>query len=653
MSRAQKGVSRFLPLAKKYGLLLGLLAFLLTPLDLFALTCACNADGNWSAAGTWTACGGGVPGDGDIITIGSGCDVTMDGSRTIGTSPAEGGTKAIDIADGGTLTLSSGTLTLRGPAEIGNNTEPACGFVMNAGTSLVFDASLAADPTNQQYAFSVGDSSFDVSGCIKLNGTSGSQINISSNSSGGNGWFNDGAALRQAFQIDADYVNFTRCGDATNPCMRIAGAEIPSSADGGGDDGLDADNAGLVRIKHSVFQDCGLVDIRRNVDDDAHVELQFNAFHSGEHATLDLDIDNAGENIDVGVRNVSNNAFEKGASFVGPDGFTIEDNVFQVAPTLTYASLGVWVSFDGNLHRKTSAGATNIYGHYTNNYLLLDHATANPHGISPYAQNLDSNITDNIGYYTGTDDAGDFVVLNSNPASAKTLQFKRNIVLPNADGEPSGTCITFGGGANVTAEIEHNTCTGHANANISGSAVGETYAGHAAMLSYFRCNLFPGTAGSTSYYKLFDSGTDNEVSGLVAAANCVDNGCEACAAGDGASGTGYNNLEFASGTCGSGDVDQDPGPDGTSCQMGDWDAYNGGAGTVANALTEMLKMNDRAGFNTAYSIATLLTWTRSCMAPTNAAFDGACDADGGDIGAVNYAAPAATTTVRMLMGVGS
>lgn len=62
-----------------------LILFSISLVPAMALNCVSNATGPWSTAGTWTSCGGGVPGSGDTATIGA-HTVTVTTNATIGNS---------------------------------------------------------------------------------------------------------------------------------------------------------------------------------------------------------------------------------------------------------------------------------------------------------------------------------------------------------------------------------------------------------------------------------------------------------------------------------------------------------------------------------------------------------------------------------------
>lgn len=70
-----------------------------------ALSCAANADGNWTAAATWTSCGGTAPDANDTCTIGSPFDVIMDATS--------GACGALTVDAGATIDWKEGDGTCR------------------------------------------------------------------------------------------------------------------------------------------------------------------------------------------------------------------------------------------------------------------------------------------------------------------------------------------------------------------------------------------------------------------------------------------------------------------------------------------------------------------------------------------------------------
>ena len=84
-----------------------LLCIFLLSTAVFANTCLSQASGNWNVAGTWTTCGGGVPGDGDTAKIAQGQTVTIPaGYHAVVGLSAAGNTQAAS-----TLTTLSAAIT--------------------------------------------------------------------------------------------------------------------------------------------------------------------------------------------------------------------------------------------------------------------------------------------------------------------------------------------------------------------------------------------------------------------------------------------------------------------------------------------------------------------------------------------------------------
>src|SRR3979409_666761 len=79
--------------------------------------CVSNATGNWSAPGTWTACGGVIPTAADTVEIsnGFGHTVILDVSNAVAASMQLG-----NVFSSGTLVFNSGSqLTVSGTVTIG------------------------------------------------------------------------------------------------------------------------------------------------------------------------------------------------------------------------------------------------------------------------------------------------------------------------------------------------------------------------------------------------------------------------------------------------------------------------------------------------------------------------------------------------------
>ena len=107
---------------------------MLGPAEALALACQSQANGNWDAPATWTACGGGFPGAADTVTISGGDVVSLNISNAAATSIQLGGTTGgsgngrINFTAGSALAVS-GTLTFGNGARNGT-------IVMTAGGTL-------------------------------------------------------------------------------------------------------------------------------------------------------------------------------------------------------------------------------------------------------------------------------------------------------------------------------------------------------------------------------------------------------------------------------------------------------------------------------------------------------------------------------------
>jgi hypothetical protein len=113
-----------------------------------ALTCQSNAaTGNWNVAGTWTGCGGGVPGAGDDVQIRLGHVVTI---------PAAYGAQALSV----TFTATNGAARIDHAAATSTLTVGAGGFTMNPSGN------------NNPKTWNINAGSATVNGAVTLNGTS-------------------------------------------------------------------------------------------------------------------------------------------------------------------------------------------------------------------------------------------------------------------------------------------------------------------------------------------------------------------------------------------------------------------------------------------------------------------------------------------------
>ena len=544
-----------------------------------------TASGDWNTSGTWV--GGNIPGNGDTATLDHA--VTVSTAVTVGTSPgAASGTPAIRC--NAALTISStGNLTVRGDIELNN-----VALTINSGI-LEFDASQAASPSTARYTCKIGTNTSDSNAKLVTTGTISTRAIIRSNSGGANGRFTDNGNDNTG-QVDVDHCEFLRIGDSSNHAFTF----IISSSH-------------IFRIKNSVFDACG------NIGNSSGI----GAYEGG--ATIHLDgvtMKNTVASYSVGltgvtrsgagVRTVTNCVFDKQARFYGVGGYTITNNVFKDTWDATGAA---WTTFSGNLLALPEDNTQGVvgFGNISDCYFLRVANPSNQHMLTIGTEDMAITVSGCIFDAPDmTNGAGDNILFN-NPATARTFNVNHNIVLDTESGTDVGTLVSLLGGANVTVSITHNTYNGG-----QGIYVAEGYSGHSGMISLCANNLSWSATASSSYIIKSDPGP---ATNLVTSANVHHNGVRNPISTD-----GYDDdLSFSSGTPGASDVNGNPNFVDIDRNIKKWDNSLGGANTVANALTELSKRNDSAGYNSSYSISNLITYVKAGFAPTNASFLAASD----------------------------
>jgi len=581
-------------------LLLFLAAFLF-PILCWALAKTTAGDGDWNTGGTWT--GGVKCQNGDTCTINH--NVTVSTSEIVGTSPAMSNI-VLTISDAKTLTIQSGgTLAMRGDGVATGSGQ----LILQAGSTFTFDASLAAAPATTYYKFHI-NANHNETAYVIMTGTSGSRVTVNSNktNSGANGSFDDGPSFLKGGMIKADFVNFTNIGTSTIPAMIVE----PSS-------GRD------FWVKDSVFDTCGKIANTFNLDNGINYTLQRNQWKNTPGDCFR--VDNTANDYTTGTRLVDQNVFDSSVYWYNPYGFTATANFF-------YKGIGIltgrpFTSFDSNFVRRNDAYAADmvVAGPTTNNYFLYHQsAKTNPHFIQVETS---STVTGNIFEFDGADDAGDCIVFGTNGA-AWAVTVSNNLVLKNGGTGSAGTLFSQLGDANLTITCNHNTVYEKTQGAL---VVGETYAGRAGTLASARSNLVWNDQGGTNGYKIADSGGDDAVVDLVTSANANYNAGYGLLAGSDLK--GYNNLEFSAGAPGANDIDgSDPKFFAPTRNCITFDSLNGGAGTIANLLTEMMKRNG-TGFNSAYTVESLLTFVKNGFRTGQILYKDAGH-DGATIGAQDY-----------------
>jgi hypothetical protein len=189
------------------------------------------ASGNWNDASKWTACGGGVPGDGDTAKIGQGDTITVPVGyhATVGASGAGGlqeqssglvaaigcNGNAFHGANGNGILIVNGWLTYRGNVE-------QCIAVWRVGPDAILehDSSLASTPGTTHYRWIIGSYPFPDAASLVIRGTAGHRAIIRNATSSGTFYgftyyYEEGQG---SGQFDFEYANIDGCGSATTPC---------------------------------------------------------------------------------------------------------------------------------------------------------------------------------------------------------------------------------------------------------------------------------------------------------------------------------------------------------------------------------------------------------------------------------------------------
>lgn len=588
-----------------------LLVFLLPQLAL-ALACDSLAAGTWATTGSWTNCGGGVPGDGDTVTITHAIDVT--GSQTFGTNGAAG-TIDMTIGTGGVLDIS-GTLTARGSIRLTQGD-----FDMSPGGTFQWNV------TNAQYL----ENGYDWQGSASVNMVCSAVSRCTWNQVAGTFYINNRLGSGYPQRWNVRYVDFDVLGESGTQGVNLTGAGTYA-------DEIYFQNVtfdGLWGWYHGTFMHADanfqLIDTTF-VNSNTTSLFSFNAYNSKTGGK---------------TRKLSGVVFDEAPRLWGFQGVEIEDNIFLEGFTTINEAVGAEVSWARNLVMHDGTNLS-IYQNVVDDVWIMDvPAKTNPHAIvTPTAA---GNLTyDGIIFQliqSNTDSDGDWIQITS-PAGAAVITLQNNIVLPGGS-ENNATLVTMAGGANVDVNVYHNTA--HVSSLASNQAsvvVGETYAGHADMVLVKSNIFFTSKTGATAYSCQDVSGT---VSGLAPAAAIDYN-------------TSYNITDAAALTTNgfngspahdANSVNEDPAFAGTlaDANMEAWDTSLGGAGTLANAVAE-LALKNSPGFDPNYTVAAFRTYIEEIMTPTNINLD-AAGHDGADIGALPYqAAAGGTEKDTLLMGVG-
>lgn len=582
--------------------LIFLLAFLLCGVvEAHALACNSQADGDWNNAATWTSCGGGTPGDGDTAEIDH--NVTITANVTVG---ADGSTYdyAIITDVGSTLTVNDGVVvTVKGGVYIYDGT-----FTMNGASQLDFLI------TNNQQIY-LGDN-YQGSAKFIINGTSKAAratLSVNASSTG---------AMRVYCRINnehPEYIDweFVQVDDFGSSSIDAFDCTANYTGD-------------LISLIDVIWDGSGRVFNTYDPQPNFDFIIQRNTFRNCANSSgvCYRSTFNTDKGAGTGTWLFDSNVVEGIARFYEGRDLTITNNIFHGDVQTTSSSGDTWADFSGNFIRSTTGAGNAFPGDTTDNYFFLNNSSqTNPH----YFQTIGPTSTHdgNVIEFDGADDQGDVFLIHA-PGSAATITLQNNLILCGTSTNSAGTLFSALAGSNATIVANHNTfCVGS-----QGAAVSESYSGHSGLVSSFQSNIGWNQAASAGYL-MFDSGADDNVSDLISATNFDYNvafnltGVE-------------NNLEFSAGTPNTNGWTADPQFVDDTRNLADWDSSLGGAGTAANALTELLLLND-SSWDSNYNIGALVTYVKNGFQVQNADLDDAGH-DSQDVGCCGYLAPSPSPT---------
>jgi len=577
-----------------------------------ANACTSTGTGNWSAPGTWSSCGGGVPGTGDTASIGA-HTITVDVNTAVGTSPNNTTTKVIDMTSASSvLSVASGiTLTVLGNIGHVNGST----HTQAAGSTVTFDNS-GSGGTPVYTFINGGFSKFN------FNGSLGSVATIQAISGQ---TFGMGVAISG---FTATYALFKRCSNLT--CTSLNGN---------------------LAISDSTFDTCAQLNITCNVATNIFT-LDRNAFTSGTGSN-DFNVSDSNE-ATSGTRRFSGNVLSKLFNYVGKT-FTITSNYFGGGISLGAATTGLafrlnFIKSDGT---QNGGNGQLLSFSVERNYWVVDKGTGNPHFIAPTAKNsVDNLVTQNIfeGHTPDLVDTGDCILVNNTATSGGfKIIGKNNIDLQMSTSGAtvtSGTMITLFSldSASVTewyrntANIDDSAVVGKRGA----FAIAEGNNGTAGQVAALKSNLVWGRLASQGY---FGERVTGNVKDIITAAGADYNWTYNLSAGDNQRGyedRAASNTLWTAGDAVAASVDTHQGSGNpnfydSSRNVAAWATARGyGDGSYSAALTAL-----QAAPST--RIADLIAYVFEGFRPGNASMRNAAH-DGGVVGAANYYKSTRTTS---------
>lgn len=596
--------------------------------------------GSVLSGSVWT--GGIVPGVGDTSTFSNGVTYTLASGQTwrVGDS-ASPTTHAIrTTGTGGTAVFN-----FDGAVEVlGNVLQGNAFWTGGAGASVLFDHA------STELTWQISDANSQNKRFI-LNGTQGAPCLVSSQAGGANGRFTSGGFFNGGL-VDATHTDFTRIGTASNDAMSLRIDTVNANA--------------FVRFIDVRFFSCGRVMMPANVPANASITLQRVEF-SGSLNNEAFRVNGNGGALGTGTRLIDNVSSDKSVIVFGHS-FTVNEFVINNdsgAFGLTITNPASMTNIAGRTNQTSTNASictiTPTAAPTLNGFYMTSRGTGNSRGVQLTLSSLAADLTLSrfVGHqeYSSGQGDSDLLILQSGPASLRTVTIRDSLGLLNGAGTAYGCFIApLGNFSTLNIVAEHNTFCGDAGPESgfnTGDAQSAAYNGGTPLYTSVKSNL--AYAGSLARAALF-SRYGNVVNQQDAA---------------NPSGVTHNWVESpASGTFLGGDADQyswkstgtsafftttPAGPitngdpqfvDRTRNHM-TWDLSLGGAGTGAAAFDRLAKRCRRSNPGVNDTVANLLGYVFGGFAPQNAATVAAHDsANGGTIGAVAYQAPSSGDHIR-------
>ena len=557
-----------------------------------------SQSGNWVDNSTWG--GGGHPVSGDTATIRSVDTVTVTSSAVVGNSGVTG-TDCLTIQ--GALIIATGqTLTVQRDALLSGGT-----ITMNAGSTWHFSGTYKL-----HWSGTTGNT-------LTINGTSGSRCTF--DTAVANYFWMTYVANTSIFNVAATYCNFTRFGDASDQAFFYAGSTVDQS---------------LV-FTNCLFNSVGRIDYSNDYHVTAASILNFiNCdFRNILSSYLLIMGDGGTQTSNANTKVIQNCTFVASSS-----GSQILLRMTGIAnPIIVTGNISEDVLWSINC----TATVDNVMRQPNNNEdNQLEFGTADPitiHDCYQYVNNgvhafEDTGSTgavicqDNISfcegatpgtenhYVLGDGGTSNFnwtiqrcICVGDNAVVARNASYQSTLIVERL------THVCIGTKADTMFTIETDdvgaSSTINLRSNISYSTTVDTLLAD---------NLVDSTANQVDYTD-YNCVWDRSLTGRYGVSILI-------------TGKSVGQAGF-----GGSDIRRDPTFNKVNASIQTWDTSLYGAGTVANAFAEMLKLNgfDRNAsavtFNVSYTKATLLTYLRTAFTPTTS-FLKATGYLGEDIGAI-------------------